>query len=201
MGILKAGAAYVPLDPAFPAERLAYMVEDAALRVFVSQPSLIAHLPPHGAEVVLIDGAVTGGALNGDWEPATAADTAYVIFTSGSTGRPKGVQVTHRSLVNFLNSMRRKPGLTPDDVVLSVTTLSFDIAGLEIFLPLTTGASLVVATREMAMDALRLSKELERTAATVLQATPSTWRLLLEAGWKGSSRLKCLVGGEAVPGI
>ena len=117
------------------------MVEDAAMSVIVSQPSLVAYLPPHRAEVVLIDGEATGAELEGDGTPAAGDDTAYVIFTSGSTGHPKGVQVTHRSLVNFLNSMRREPGLEPKDVVLSVTTLSFDIAGLEIFLPLTTGAT------------------------------------------------------------
>ena len=199
LGILKAGAAYVPMDPAFPTERLGYMVEDAAMSVIVTQPSLVAHLPPHRAEVLLIDGEVTGAVPGGDGTPATGDDTAYVIFTSGSTGRPKGVQVTHRSLVNCLNSMRREPGLEPQDVVLSVTTLSFDIAGLEFFLPLTTGATLAVATREIVTDASLLAKELERTAATFLQATPITWRMLLEAGWKGSSRLKCLVGGEAVP--
>ena len=199
LGILKTGAAYVPMDPAFPTERLGYMVEDAALPVIVTQPSLVAHLPQHRAEVMMIDGGVTGAVPGSDWQPATGDDIAYVIFTSGSTGRPKGVQVTHRSLVNFLNSMRREPGLKPDDVVLSVTTLSFDIAGLEIFLPLTTGATMVIATREIATDALMLARELERTAATVLQATPITWRMLLESGWKGSSRLKCLVGGEAVP--
>jgi non-ribosomal peptide synthetase component F len=122
-----------------------------------------------------------------------------VIFTSGSTGRPKGVRIPHRAVVNFLNSMRREPGLTPDDVLLAVTTLSFDIAGLEIFLPLTTGAETVIATREITIDGGRLAETITSGNVTVLQATPSTWRLLLEGDWAGKPGFKALVGGEAVP--
>ncbi|MFY9645340.1 MAG: alpha/beta fold hydrolase, partial [Terriglobales bacterium] len=109
-----------------------------------------------------------------------------------------GVQIPHRAVVNFLSSMRRQPGLGKQDVVLSVTTLSFDIAALEIFLPLTTGARLVLVSREVASDGARLSERLLSSGATVMQATPATWRLLLEAGWKGSARLKILCGGEAL---
>jgi acyl-coenzyme A synthetase/AMP-(fatty) acid ligase len=123
----------------------------------------------------------------------------YVIFTSGSTGRPKGVQIPHRAVVNFLNSMRREPGLVSDDVVLAVTTLSFDIAGLEIFLPLVTGATVVISSRESARDGSLLRREFERNGVSVMQATPITWRSLLEAGWHGSSSLKILCGGEALP--
>ena len=124
---------------------------------------------------------------------------AYVIFTSGSTGRPKGVQIPHRAVMNFLHSMRREPGLKSEDVLLSVTTLSFDIAGLELFLPLTTGATVVIATKETGSDGRILRREIEECDATVMQGTPSTWRLLLEAGWAGSPKLKILIGGEAVP--
>ena len=199
LGILKAGAAYVPMDPAFPTERLGYMVEDARMPVIVTQKSLAPGLPPHQAQVLLIDGdlPITGTPAN--VAPAGGEELAYVIFTSGSTGRPKGVKIPHRAVVNFLNSMRREPGLSSSDVLLSVTTLSFDIAGLELFLPLTTGAKVVVATRETATDGRLLAEELQRTRATVMQATPSTWWMLLEAGWKGSIHLKCLIGGEAVP--
>ena len=200
LGILKTGAAYVPLDPAFPAARLAMMIEDADMPLIVTQRALAPTLPPHRSTVVLLDDdaphadvstpALTAGALD---------DLAYVIFTSGSTGRPKGVEISQRALVNFLHSMQRSPGMTCDDVLLAVTTLSFDIAGLEIFLPLIIGARLVVLTRETAMDGSSLLREIERRRATMLQATPATWRLLLESRWRGTPGLKALIGGEACP--
>ncbi len=199
LGILKSGAAYVPIDPAFPADRIAIMVEDAKLEIIVTQNSVSSLLPDRGALLVDLDKALPDKGQPFVPPPPSSEDLAYVIFTSGSTGRPKGVQVTHRAVVNFLASMRREPGLVPEDVLLSVTTLSFDIAGLELHLPLTSGASVVIATRDTASDGQQLLNELERTGATVMQATPVTWRLLLEAGWKGSPKLKILIGGEAVP--
>jgi amino acid adenylation domain-containing protein len=199
LGILKAGAAYVPMDPTFPSQRLACMVEDTQMPVIVVQESLLGRLPPHQARIVVIDRDLPQGPIEPGQEAGAATDLMYVIFTSGSTGRPKGVKITHRSVVNFLNSMRREPGMEPDDVMLSVTTLSFDIAGMELLLPLITGATLVVATRETVLDAERMARELELTGATVMQATPVTWQMLLASGWKGSARLKALVGGEAVP--
>ncbi|MEK7953722.1 non-ribosomal peptide synthetase/type I polyketide synthase [Luteolibacter soli] len=198
LGILKCGAAYVPMDPAFPAERLAFMVEDAHMPVILSQTSLHKELPTSQAQVILVD-EVTGDGTGFTSVECDPEDLAYVIFTSGSTGRPKGVRLPHRAVVNFLNSMRREPGLTPADVLLAVTTLSFDIAGLEIFLPLTTGAEVVIATRDTTIDGNRLAETIARHNVTVLQATPATWRLLLEAQWSGKSTFKALVGGEAVP--
>ena len=198
LAILKCGAAYVPMDPSFPAERLAFMVEDAHMPVILSQTSLHRELPSSLAVVLLTD-EIPGEASGYTPVETDAEDIAYVIFTSGSTGRPKGVRIPHRAVVNFLNSMRRDPGLTPDDVLLAVTTLSFDIAGLEIFLPLSTGAETVIATREATIDGNRLAETIEQRGITVLQATPSTWRLLLEAGWSGKPDFKALVGGEAVP--
>ena len=124
---------------------------------------------------------------------------AYVIYTSGSTGRPKGVSVSHRAVVNFLTSVRQEPGLTAEDVLLAVTTISFDIAGLELYLPLTVGARVVLASREMARDGARLLDLLANSGATVMQATPVTWQMLLEAGWQGSEHLTILCGGEAFP--
>ena len=124
---------------------------------------------------------------------------AYVIYTSGSTGKPKGVQLEHRSLVNFLYSMRREPGMTADDVLIAVTTLSFDIAGLELYLPLLTGGKLVVAPRETTSDGRLLMRLMVDTGATIMQATPTTWRMLLDSGWEGNGKLKALVGGEALP--
>ena len=199
LGILKVGAAYVPLDPMYPQERLAFMLEDAEVPVLLTQQHLLESLPVHGAEVVCLDTdwkAIARESEENLVGGATADNLAYVIYTSGSTGKPKGVQISHRALVNFLTSMRLQPGLASHDTLLAVTTLSFDIAGLELYLPLCVGARLVVASREVASDGVRLSERL--SDATVMQATPATWRLLLEAGWQGSERLKILCGGEAL---
>ncbi len=201
LGILKAGAAYVPMDPAFPAERLGMMIEDAAMPIIVTQSPLAPNLPTHAAKLILLDRPDDAGtpSTTKPGDAASANDVAYVIFTSGSTGRPKGVQITHRAVVNFLTSMRREPGLVANDVLLCVTTLSFDIAGLELYLPLTTGATVAIATRAITADGNLLRQELETAGVTVMQATPVTWRLLIEAGWKGSPQFKILIGGEAVP--
>lgn len=205
LGILKAGAAYVPLDPAYPTERLAFMVEDAQVRVLLTRGvvmgEVIAGLREHRANIVRVDSDAEEIARQSQANPvttATANDLAYVIYTSGSTGKSKGVQIPHRAVVNFLTSMRREPGLVEHDVLLSVTTLSFDIAALEVFLPLIAGGRLVLVSREVASDGARLSEQIADSGATVMQATPATWRLLLEAGWQGSPRLKILCGGEAL---
>jgi amino acid adenylation domain-containing protein len=201
LGVLKAGAAYVPLDPAFPSARLSLMREDARLEVMITQSALVDTLPRVGVRPVFLDRAESlddeeaGPAL----PEATPDDLAYVIYTSGSTGRPKGVEVAHRGLTNFLAAMGREPGIGADDVMVSVTTLSFDIAGLEIYLPLVHGARVVLVSRETAQDGRRLADALDRWGATILQATPATWRLLLEAGWQGRPALTQLCGGEALP--
>ncbi len=199
LGVLKAGCAYVPLDPAFPRDRIAYMVEDAALQIVVTQQALAAALPAQGVRCVLIDSDLPAV------EPAQAPvrvsphDLAYVIYTSGSTGKPKGVQLEHRGVVNFLHSMHREPGIGPRDRLVSVTTLSFDIAGLEIYGPLTIGGTVIMASRAVALDGLRLAELLEHHEATILQATPATWRLLLDSDWAGRPGMKMLCGGEALP--
>ncbi|HEX8411741.1 MAG TPA: amino acid adenylation domain-containing protein [Thermoanaerobaculia bacterium] len=201
LGILKAGGAYVPLDPMYPVDRLAYMLEDSRAPVLVTQTSLAELIPGHSATPVILDRGWEQSATESD-EPVQVAlrgeHLAYVIYTSGSTGKPKGVQIPHRAAVNFLYSMREQPGLTADDILLGVTTLSFDIAGLEIYLPLMIGARLELVSRETAADGRRLAEELVRSGATVLQATPATWRMLLEAGWQGDANLKILCGGEAL---
>jgi amino acid adenylation domain-containing protein len=202
LAVLKAGGAYLPLDPAFPADRLAFMVTDSGLRVVVTERSLEAEMPPHDGHVLFLDGAQSYAAepLPMASEPvADALALAYVIYTSGSTGKPKGVMVPHRSVVNFLSSAAKSPGLTERDTVLAVTTLSFDIAVLELWLPLSVGAIVALASREEAADGDRLLARLRDTGATVLQATPGTWRLLLAAGWKAGDLRTALVGGEAVP--
>jgi len=206
LGVLKAGAAYVPLDPGFPAERLRYMAEDAELTLLVSTTTLADSFNLSRERQLLLDAdaskllSAPTEMLAPDTElDARPEDPAYIIYTSGSTGKPKGVVVPHRAVVNFLSSMAREPGLTADDVLLAVTTLSFDIAVLELYLPLMQGATVVIASREDAMDGLALSKLLEQHQVTIMQATPVSWRLLLEAGWRGNKNFKALIGGEALP--
>ena len=198
LAILKAGGAYVPLDPAYPKERLAFMLKDAQVPVLLTQKHLAEGLS-YGAKVVYLD---SGWNISHDLEnplsKVTADRLAYVIYTSGSTGKPKGVQIPHCAVVNFLHSMTQRPGLTNRDVLLAVTSLSFDIAALELFLPLIVGAKVVVVSREVATDGTQLLGSLIDSGATALQATPATWRLLLEAGWQGAGRLKALCGGESL---
>ncbi len=205
LAVLKAGGAYVPLDPAFPRDRIEFMMTDAALAVVLTQSHLLGTLTPGGPVPVALDteaprlAALPADAPGVDVGPDTLA---YVIYTSGSTGRPKGVQIEHGAVVNFLRSMHREPGIGADDRLVSVTTLSFDIAGLEIFGPLTAGGSVVLASRATALDGQRLATLLETAQATILQATPATWRLLLDSSWTGvraSGGLKMLCGGEALP--
>ncbi|PYV69596.1 MAG: amino acid adenylation protein [Acidobacteria bacterium] len=202
LGILKAGGAYVPLDPAYPKDRIAYIMEDARAPVLLTQQKLLPGLPRPQAEVVLLDAHWSSIAKEDSDNPAPKAkaeNLAYVIYTSGSTGKPKGVQLEHRSVVNFLCTMQTEPGLAETDVVAAVTTLCFDIAGLEIYLPLVTGAQVVVISRDEAADGKKLQARMQKAGVTVMQATPATWRLLLEADWPGNDKLKILCGGEALP--
>jgi len=202
LGVLKAGGAYVPLDPTYPEERLAFMIEDAGLKLILTARNLAPVLPVNGTTLIFIDGDGGTITLQPETNPprqATSDDLAYVIYTSGSTGTPKGVQIRHRALVNFMQSMEREPGLAESDTLLAVTTLSFDIAALEIFLPLITGAGVVIATHATAANGYSLSELLSKSGATVMQATPTTWRLLLEAGWRGQDGFVVLCGGEALP--
>ncbi|MGB6479856.1 MAG: amino acid adenylation domain-containing protein [Candidatus Sulfotelmatobacter sp.] len=201
LGILKAGGAYVPLDPAYPSERIAFMLEDSEVAVLLTQRHLLETISDSRARVVVLDT---------DWHEIATAQTdnpvhrsgaenlAYVIYTSGSTGKPKGVQIPHRALVNFLTSMSHTPGMTEADRLLSVTTLSFDIAGLELYLPLIVGAAVEIVSREVSSDGYQLLSKLVSSGATVMQATPVTWRMLIEAGWEGTPNLKILCGGEAI---
>lgn len=198
-GILKAGGAYLPIDPAYPADRIAFVLEDSRAPVLVTQRPLLRTLPTSAAEIILLDEPLPAPAPAASLRPATPADLAYVLYTSGSTGQPKGVQIPHQAVVNFLHSMRREPGLTAQDTLLAVTTLSFDIAGLELHLPLTTGAKIILAPWDVAADGAALLQTITQHEVTLLQATPATWRLMLAAGWKGTPRLKALCGGEAMP--
>ena len=199
LGILKAGGAYVPLDPAFPRERLAQILEDSQPEVMITQPSTERMVSSYAKHTLSLDASLSLLSRDNPSSDVQSHNLAYVIFTTGSTGRSKGVQIEHRAVVNFLESMVREPGLTADDTLVAVTTFSFDIAGLEIFLPLTMGARVVIASRDVVLDGRALRDLLEASNATVMQATPITWRMILESGWQGRLGLKILCGGEAMP--
>lgn len=196
LAVWKAGGAYLPLDPGFPRERLAYLMDDARAEVLVTTRRLEDRLPSV-VRTVYCDEPPEGGCSQ-DWPPYNASDLAYVRYTSGSTGRPKGVEIPHRALVNLLLAMQREPGFTASDSLLAVTTFSFDIAELELFLPLISGGRVVIASADDARDPLRLIERLRESNCTVLQATPASWRALIDAGWKGQRNLRAFCGGEAL---
>jgi amino acid adenylation domain-containing protein len=201
LAIAKAGGAYVPLDPHFPKARLELILEDARPVLILSERRHAHLVASGGIDILQMDAdreAYSSGQGSNPTRQANGSNLAYVLFTSGSTGRPKGVQIPHSALVNFLLSMRKQPGLSERDVLLAVTTISFDIAGLELWLPLITGAHVVIATKEAAVDGRRLAGLITECGVTVMQATPATWRLLLDSGWTGSPALKALCGGEAL---
>jgi amino acid adenylation domain-containing protein len=202
LAVWKAGGAYVPLDPSYPNERIAFMMEDAKLALLLTEEALLTEIPTAECPVLCLDRdsvAIAGESNNAPAQLAGSRNLAYVIYTSGSTGKPKGVLLEHRSVVNFLTSMQKEPGLTSSDAILSVTTLSFDIAGLEMYLPLIVGARVILLTRAVASDGMLLARTISESAATVMQATPATWRLLLDAGWNDARGLKIFSGGEALP--
>ena len=224
LGILKAGGAYLPLDPDYPLERSLFMLQDSGVSVvltdgnFLEKPSdwtkldksrvsnaatTVTNRPSPLIEQTIINLNASREILDTESkETVTAAGTpenlAYIIYTSGSTGRPKGVLITHRGVVNLLDDACRKLGFGQDDNLLSVTTLSFDIAVLELFLPLSVGARTVIVPRATAVDGTKLLRALSTSGATTMQATPATWHLLLEAGWPADHRLRILCGGEAL---
>jgi amino acid adenylation domain-containing protein len=202
LAILKAGGAYLPIDQDLPRDRQTFMLDDARPVALLTQTSLRGSLPPVSVPVFLRDAEEESTALENDADSsprATPENLAYILYTSGSTGRPKGVEISHRALVNLLASVRNWPGLTERDVLVAVTTISFDIAGVEIFLPLVTGARLILLNRDDAGDGFRIAHHLQRHRATFFQATPSTWRMLLEAKWPGDPGLKMICTGEALP--
>lgn len=202
LALWQIGAAYVPLDPAYPTDRLRMMVDDAELKLVISMSKLPTEIVPANVDVVdLIEVRpqlqlmpVTPVSVD-----RSASDIAYVIYTSGSTGKPKGVQVPQGSVVNFLHAMREQPAMSQEDRLLAITTLSFDISVLELFLPLTIGAQVVIADQASVVDGKQLRNLIDKHAITYMQATPSTWRMLLEDGWEGDCTLKALCGGEAFP--
>jgi amino acid adenylation domain-containing protein len=194
LGVLDAGAAYVPLDPRFPARRLEYMAEDSGARVLLTRSDLRPGWPMTVCHVdrILADGTQPE-------VPTAASDLAYILYTSGSTGHPKGVAVSHRALVNLLLAMREQTGFCSSDSLLAVTTISFDIAGLELFLPLLAGGTVVICDGDTAADGRKLAARIADSGVTWMQATPTMWRMLRDAGWAGGPGLHALCGGEELP--
>lgn len=199
LAIWRVGAAYLPFDPAYPVERLRYMVEDAGVVVGVSQKSLYETVVDTSVHWLLIEDIPTDAPRQQEAVVVPPTQRAYVIYTSGSTGNPKGVEIEQGSVLNFLYAMQDKLALTPADKWLAVTTIAFDISVLELFLPLLTGATIELADRNTTVDGMALAHLLQHKGITFMQATPASWRLLLGAGWQGSPTLTVLSGGEALP--
>lgn len=205
LGVLKAGAAYLPLDPNFPVERLQFMLNDANAKFILmhsSTKSKLNEIVEQFSGIVLsLDEDKDIFSLQPKTNPAVMINSnqlAYVIYTSGSTGIPKGVMITHHNLSNFIISMRDKFNLNSEDALVSVTTISFDIAGLEFYLPLISGARLILTAKTMVADGEQLSQLLQQHNATFLQATPAMWHLLMQSNWKANKNLTALCGGESL---
>ena len=205
LGIMKSGAAYVPLDPVYPHDRIRMMLEDSKCKLVLTNAALSKYLREWriDAKAIALDDPETsvhsmdGGRV--DLHACSPEDPVYVIFTSGSTGRPKGVIVKHLSLVNTIHSFKKTTQINVRDKFLALTTICFDIAGLELYMPLVSGATVALAFKEEAADASLLQKVMEDAKITMMQATPVTYKMLFAAGWAGSSQLTCLCGGEALP--
>ncbi|WP_342213962.1 AMP-binding protein, partial [Rhizobium favelukesii] len=208
LAILKAGGAYLPLDPAYPSGRLRQLLDDAGPRLLLCDAAGRAALGAEAlADVTVVDLETATPAWADqsadDPEPRalglTSRHLAYVIYTSGSTGTPKGVMVEHASVLNFLYAFSDIARISERDVLLAITTISFDIAGMELYLPLGAGGTVVLANRKDAPDAVALQQLLVHHKISMMQATPATWRMLLDAGWQGTPDVSVLCGGEALP--
>lgn len=208
LAILKTGCHYVPMDPSYPTSRLAYFLEQSAMPLIISHRAtttlcnnLLSKQEQNTTTQLDIDEQATT-IITASTSPLaqkiTRETLSYIIYTSGSTGQPKGVAIEPQNLSNLLNAFRKKLNVTHNDHLLSVTTLSFDIAALEIFLPLISGATLVIASEDDCKDSQRLNQLLEQQHISIMQATPATWRLLVQGGWTGRPQLTALCGGEAL---
>jgi amino acid adenylation domain-containing protein len=204
LGIWKAGAAYVPLDPAYPPERLAYILEDSAASALLTDTQFRGSFT-QALPVVLLEDCRDQVHEPDLQSEANGDDLAYVLYTSGSTGKPKGVAVRHRSVTNLLLAMQRRLEFSDRETQLAITTISFDISVAELFVPLISGARVVIASREVAADANVLARAIDESGATIVQATPSAWQMLFDAGWTGQrcvpggGPLKIMCTGEACP--
>lgn len=200
LAIVKAGATYLPLDPEYPQARIEFMLKDAACRFMITSEKYSRKFNSQAKEILMED-LLRQAPQYPEETPdvdITLEDVVYVLYTSGSTGQPKGVQISQKGLVNFLIGMQKQPGLDEHDRVLALTTISFDISGLELYLPLITGAEIILTDVQTSRDTRVLMELVKREKVTVMQATPATWRMMLESGWTERLPLKALVGGEAL---
>lgn len=201
LAVIKAGAAYLPVDSSYPAERIRYMLVDSQAQFILTQSSLLNQLEEleiASAKLIAIDnlGFCEDESKDNPTRVSTPEQLLYIIYTSGSTGKPKGVLIEHRAVINFLYGINQKIKITAKDTWLAITPFSFDISGLEIYLPLLTGAHCMVASQDLIVDGKRLAALLDHYPISVLQATPMTWKMLLEAGWQNKQQVKILCGGE-----
>ena len=201
LAIMKAGAAYIPLDPGYPEDRIFFILKDAAAKLLITSKNYEKKFAVPTASIHIEDALekCRDHAVILPGIEVSARDLVYVLYTSGSTGQPKGVLIEHRSLVNFLFSMMKQPGFSGDDILLAVTTISFDISGLELFLPLVAGATIILADADDSRDGKALLRLVEDRKVSVMQATPSTWKMMLASGWEKEIAVKLLCGGEALP--
>ncbi len=197
LAILRTGAVYIPLDPSYPVDRIEFMLEDSLAKFLLVSEKYSNHYRFDAVELV-VEALKEASEMehNKPFKRVLSADLAYILYTSGSTGKPKGVKISHGNLSNFLLSMLAQPGLGKDDKLLAITTISFDIAGLELFLPLIAGAEVIIADKASTRDGRTLTELLKTNEITIMQATPSTWQMLVDSGWQGSGNLKVLSGGE-----
>ncbi len=199
LAVLKSGAAYLPLDPGLPRARIDLVVRDARCSALVTSRALLTRLPDLAIPVLDLEDRALPCAPSSTYPgPADPSSLAYVLYTSGSTGQPKGVEVCHRSIVNLLRSIQDEPGFNEGETLLAVTALSFDIAALEIFLPLVTGGTVVLASSATVGDPAALARLIRESRCTMMQATPTLWRSLVDANWPGRPNLTVLSGGEAL---
>ena len=201
LAILKCGAAYVPLDPVYPKERVEFMLSDSSSKLLLTSKKYQKHFVSNVTELLIedIQAQLDNYSQTSPETEICSGDTAYILYTSGSTGKPKGVVVTHGNLANFLASMQKAPGIDHNDRLLAISTISFDIAGFELYLPLISGAQIVLASAETAKDGWLLLQLVEQESITIMQATPYTWRMLIAAGWEKFMPLKVITGGEQLP--
>ncbi len=201
LAILKSGAAYLPLDPEYPIERIEFMLEDSGAGALLISGIYKNRYRTNASQLVIeeIWRELEKTETRRSQKEITGEDLAYVLYTSGSTGRPKGVKISHKNLANFLVSMRAKPGIMASDKLLAITSISFDIAGLELYLPLIAGAQLVLADKETAKDGRLILDAIKKRSISIMQATPSTWQMVMDSGWQQRYPLKILSGGEALP--
>ena len=201
LAILKLGCAYIPLDPIYPTYRLEQILNDSKVNILITKESVLDSLPNIDGQIIKMahqKSELQMYSVSNLLISMNSDNLAYLIYTSGSTGQPKGVQISHKAFVNFIVSMAKEPGISEDDIILAITTIAFDIAGLELFLPISYGAKVVIGSERSIKDPFFLMDEIERSGATIFQGTPVAWKMLLEAGWKGKSDLKALCGGEAL---